>query len=274
MTRTRITCISGKRHGVGGAKPLQKIIMTLTMMACVMFASLLPSSHSFVPTSELTTRPNIANRMRQNFPFAPATMRNTCTQLYAEALQDVESMKAGELRKELESYGISCKSFFEKKELVDALTKARAEGKTPINGAGANGASASSSASSETSSTGGDSANGDDGESRAEKIKIEMEKCKSMKVGDLKKELESLGVSTKSFFEKTEFVKALAEARVDGVKKRGAGAGAGQGFGRGQQQEPDEPHDPSYRDVVMQKMSGDARDPRMRGPLIDIQLGR
>ena len=189
--------------------------------------------------------------------------------LYAESLQDVESMKAGEMRKELESYGISCKSFFEKSEVADALQKARAEGKTPINGAGVNGASAASSGSSETSSSnGGDSSEG--GASREEKIKVEMEKCKSMQVGDLKKELQLFGVSTKSFFEKTEFVKALAEARVDGVKKRG---GAGQGFGRGQPKEQDEPYDPSYRDVVMQKMSGDPRA-MMRGPLIDVQLGR
>ena len=189
--------------------------------------------------------------------------------LYAESLQDVESMKAGEMRKELESYGISCKSFFEKSEVADALKKARAEGKTPINGAGVNGASAASSGSSETSSSnGGDSSEG--GVSREEKIKVEMEKCKSMQVGDLKKELQLFGVSTKSFFEKTEFVKALAEARVDGVKKRG---GAGQGFGRGQPKEQDEPYDPSYRDVVMQKMSGDPRA-MMRGPLIDVQLGR
>ena len=189
--------------------------------------------------------------------------------LYAESLQDVESMKAGEMRKELESYGISCKSFFEKSEVADALKKARTEGKTPINGAGVNGASAASSGSSETSSSnGGDSSEG--GASREEKIKVEMEKCKSMQVGDLKKELQLFGVSTKSFFEKTEFVKALAEARVDGVKKRG---GAGQGFGRGQPKEQDEPYDPSYRDVVMQKMSGDPRA-MMRGPLIDVQLGR
>jgi hypothetical protein len=41
-----------------------------------------------------------------------------------------------------------------------------------------------------------------------------------MKVSDLKKELSQLGVSTKTFFEKSEFVRALAEARVEGVKKR------------------------------------------------------
>merc|ERR1712194_665034 len=33
----------------------------------------------------------------------------------------------------------------------------------------------------------------------------------------MKKELQSLGISTASFFEKNEFAKALAEARVDGI---------------------------------------------------------
>lgn len=242
-------------------------IIALTM-ACVMFSSLFPCAQSFVPISKHLATASAA----KNVPFDPTHMRNT--QLYAEALQDIESMRAGEIRKELESYGISCKSFFEKSELVDALKKARAEGKTPINGAKVNGdTSASSSTTSSGSSTSAGGGNADSGASREEKIKAEMEKCKTMKVGDLKKELQSLGVSTKSFFEKSEFVKALAEARVDGVKKRG---GAGQGFGRGSQpQEEDEPYDPSYRDVVMQKMNVDPRDPRMgRGPLIDIQLGR
>ena len=244
-----------------------RTIMALTMMACVMFSSLLPCAQSFVPISKHLATTNAA----KNGPFDPTHPRNT--QLYAEALQDIESMRAGEIRKELESYGISCKSFFEKSELVEALKKARAEGKTPINGAVNGDASASSSTTSSGASTGAGSGNADSGASRDEKIKAEMEKCKTMKVGDLKKELQSLGVSTKSFFEKSEFVKALAEARVDGVKKRG---GAGQGFGRGSQpQEEDEPYDPSYRDVVMQKMNVDPRDPRMgRGPLIDIKLGR
>ena len=245
-----------------------RTIMALTMMACVMFSSLLPCAQSFVPISKHLATTNAAKNLP---PFDPTHMRKT--RLYAEALQDIESMRAGEIRKELESYGISCKSFFEKSELVEALKKARAEGKTPINGAKVNGdASASSSTTSSGASDGAGSSSAS-GASRDEKIKAEMEKCKAMKVGDLKKELQSLGVSTKSFFEKSEFVKALAEARVDGVKKRG---GAGKGFGRGSQpQEEDEPYDPSYRDVVMQKMNVDPRDPRMgRGPLIDIKLGR
>ena len=35
-----------------------------------------------------------------------------------DSLPDISGMKAGEMRKELESYGISTKSFFEKKEFV------------------------------------------------------------------------------------------------------------------------------------------------------------
>merc|ERR1711865_425893 len=53
-----------------------------------------------------------------------------------------------------------------------------------------------------------------------DRLSDELEKCRSMKAGDMKKELEGLGISTKSFFEKTDFVKALAEARVDGVGKK------------------------------------------------------
>ena len=60
----------------------------------------------------------------------------------------------------------------------------------------------------------------------------------------MKKELQEYGISTKSFFEKTEFIKALAEARVDGVKKTSGGA-----------QVEEERYDPSYRDVVLQKLN-------------------
>ena len=80
-----------------------------------------------------------------------------------------------------------------------------------------------------------------------------------MKVGELKKELKARGVSTKSFFEKSEFVRAYAEAVVDGKQAKGGAV------------EDDEPFDPSYRDVVMQKLNG--RDPRMlQGTIIDVSL--
>lgn len=184
---------------------------------------------------------------------------------------EVSKMRAKEIREELQSYGISTKTFFEKSELEDALVKARKEGKTPINGV--NGAASSSSASSDKAGS-SDSTTSTASSSRAssgnrlERIQQEMEKCKGMKVGELKKELESYGVSTKSYFEKSEFVRAVAEARVDGVKK-GSGASRSSGSG-GRQKQPEEPRDPSFRDVVVSKFTGDKRM-MLGGAVIDVK---
>lgn len=172
----------------------------------------------------------------------------TDTQIFS-VVEDPTSMKASELRKELQSYGISTASFFEKSELVEAVEKARKEGKKPING--------DSSDSAEETNKADNS-----GASRDQKIAEEKLKCNKMKVGELKKELESLGISTKSFFEKTEFVQALAEARVDGVKKNTRSNRKGS---------VEEPYDPSYRDVVMKKMT-DPRALASGGKVIDIRL--
>ena len=127
-------------------------------------------------------------------------------------------MRVGELKKELESYGMSTKTFLEKSELVDAVEKARAEGKTPTSPSASSSSSTSSSSSSESASSTSTTS------SRGERLAEEMEKCKAMKAGELKKELESYGIPTASFFEKSEFVKACAEARVDGVSKKSSDA--------------------------------------------------
>lgn len=165
------------------------------------------------------------------------------------ALPSIEKMRISEIRQELESYGISTATFLEKKEMVEALNSARKDGKKPIE--------------QEESAP---KANGD--MSRDDHIKSEMEKASKMKIGDLKKELEGRGVSTKSFFEKTEFVKAYAEAMVDGVARNTAGKAGSKGpAGK------EEPLDPSYRDVAMQKF--DRRDPRLaQSKVIDVRLGR
>jgi uncharacterized protein with GYD domain len=141
-----------------------------------------------------------------------STTTTTTSNESTNSINDIESMRAGEIKKELESYGISTKSFLEKKELVEALQKARLEGlkpkmtaETPQTG---------TSTSSTTTTTEPVSA-----KSREDRLQDEMVKCQSMKAGEIKKELESRGISTKSFFEKSEFVKALAEAIVDGVDK-------------------------------------------------------
>ena len=163
-------------------------------------------------------------------------------------------MKAKDIRQELQSYGISTKSFFEKSELVDALVAARKEGKTPlVNGDdGATTSSSGDAASSETTTSASSGSSSGGAANRQERLNEEMEKCKTMKVGELKKELESYGVSTKSFFEKSEFVRAVAEARVDGVKQTSSSAGSSGGS-----RVKEEPRDPSYRDVTVSKFSGD-----------------
>lgn len=159
-----------------------------------------------------------------------------------DAPGEISSMRIGELKKELELLGISTKAMLEKKELVEALAKARVEGRQPVS------PSSSSSASSSTSKSAA---------SRADKIAAEMETLRSMSVGDMRKELQSLEIPTKSFFEKSEFIRALAEARVDGAK-----------FKSGFQQE--ENFDPSYRDVSVSKMN--ERGVR-GGTTIDVNLG-
>lgn len=148
-----------------------------------------------------------------------------------------------------ESYGISTKSFFEKSEMVDALVKARKEGKTPINN------SAGSEDTTKSQSKKNDDNSNNNKEDRAERIKQEIEKCSKLKVGELKKELESAGVSTKSYFEKSEFVKAVAELRVDGPKSTSGGRTRSRSSGRVEE----EPRDSSYRDVTVTKFEGNMK---------------
>jgi hypothetical protein len=126
-------------------------------------------------------------------------------------------MRAGAIKQELESYGISTKAFLEKSELVGALVQARKEGKTPIKDV--NGATASSSTSSTEATSSNETTTPLTPEEREEKLNKELEACKAMNVSDLKAELQSYGMST-SYLEKSEFVKAVAEARVDGPPKQ------------------------------------------------------
>lgn len=178
------------------------------------------------------------------------------------------------MRTELESYGISTKSFLEKRDFIKALEEARAAGKKPkktpetkVNGeqeTKVNGEQQQAKKQPAKEKKGSAS-----GASRAERLQQEIEKAKGMKVGDLRKELEARGVSTKSFFEKTEFVKAYAEAVVDGK----SGSKAGSSGGSRTSSPPEEEFDSSYRDVSVKKM--DKKDPRLlQGTVIDVKTKR
>jgi len=144
-----------------------------------------------------------------------------------EELKDISSMRIGEIKQELESYGISTKSFLEKSELVEAVAKARADGLKPKPKASTTTKSStrtnteSNSASSSTSSS-SSSSSSTDSRPREERLKEEVKKCQTMKNSELKQELTERGISTASFFEKAEFVNALAEARVDNITKKSA----------------------------------------------------
>jgi len=137
--------------------------------------------------------------------------------------EEIESMRAGAIKQELESYGISTVAFLEKKELVQALKQARADGLQPKQTTTKPEPKAT--ATNETSTSSADSATTTpsstdtplDTRPRKERLQEELERCRALKAGELKKELASLGISTRSLFEKTELVQALATARVDGV---------------------------------------------------------
>ena len=83
-----------------------------------------------------------------------------------------------------------------------------------------------------------------------------------MSVGDLRKELTSRGIKSNAFFEKSEFVKAYAEAVVDGVKTT-----TGASSSRRQEEEK---YDPSYRDVQMRKLDPSTKR-MLQGTVIDIR---
>ena len=80
-----------------------------------------------------------------------------------------------------------------------------------------------------------------------------------MRVSELKQKLSELGVNTKSFFEKTEFVRAYAEAIVDGVGDKSGVS--------------EEEYDPEYRDVMVQKFDPNTQQRYLLGgTIIDIKI--
>jgi hypothetical protein len=218
--------------------------MILLRTICLMFVlicNLFKSSISLIPAKTIKgSQPPMRVlhgqkfRTPTGFSIPVRSRRPTSTSttvVYASTGTDdgISSMRAGEIKKELESYGISTVSFVEKSELVKALEKARADGLKPKSTTTTTTASSSSSSSSSSDtdskstkkkkrpSADDDEEVEEDSRPREERLIDELVKCQAMKAGEMRKELEGLGVSTKSFFEKTDFVKALADARVDGV---------------------------------------------------------
>lgn len=198
---------------------------------------------------------------------------------------EINAMYIKDIRNELESYGVDCTSIFEKKELVEELVRARREnwlrsefdlddGFKNVDRGDYNNV--------ESTSADYDSVNQEENDKswfkqrledmagkfdkslkdriRNERIKLEMTSLKDTSVKELKRELESYGISTRSFFEKREFIRALAEARVDGTKKKSASSPTS-GSTKSK-------YDPMYKDVTVTRFDASLMD---QSGIIDVQ---
>mmetsp|Transcript_15768 Transcript_15768/g.36313 ORF Transcript_15768/g.36313 Transcript_15768/m.36313 type:complete len:305 (-) Transcript_15768:128-1042(-) len=265
----------------------------------------LPSSSKYRATSFVPSCPYRMTRMATG-TFGDKLRADSTVLLYADSPVNLSEMKASEMKKELESYGISTKSMFDRKDFEKALAKARLdrpgksqetteeEGKTtssqfsgaesevnseestkeenkksrrekwskkwknvtsdpkeewdpraasssdnassteaPKNeGAGTRSTDPPSSPPTEETAT----------KSREERYEAALEEGRAMKLSSLKKELKDRGISTTSFFEKADLIKAYANAVADGVEVKGSQ--------RKRSSDADESYDPSYRDVT------------------------
>jgi len=238
---------------------------------------------------------------------------------YTNSPGTISEKTASELRKELESYGVSTSSMFERREFEDALTKAKVmeneKEKEEVHGTGnAQKVTTSSNTRNETDqkeSKNEDSSNttqekwstkwenvvsvakealgkyaaGPTGDSsstkpyqsdnqnsdfaslssstsmpspspspspsptksrtRRERYEKALNKGRSMRVSRLKQELKERGISSNSFFEKSELAKAYANSIVDGIKTKDS---KGHNTSRHSEQNS---FDPSYRKMIM-----------------------
>jgi hypothetical protein len=198
----------------------------------------------------------------------------------------INSMHIKDIREELASYGVDASSIFEKKELIEALINARredyikrefliediADDTTPESTWNPSSedtpdldkqnekswfAQGLEDMASKFNTTLKDKV-------RQERIKLEMKNLQNAKVQELKDELTSYGVSNK-YLEKAEFVRAVAEARVDGLKKKKTVSTAGSSWGRRKEEE----WDPSYKNVFVTKFDSEMLDPN--DVIIDVR---
>ena len=174
------------------------------------------------------------------------------------------------MRDELESYGIFLRQFMERNELKHYLFKARREmqGRPKKRHVRFN-FNRNQKQNYDTKWV-DDTFNG--GVFRDDHIRREMASARYMSIGALQQELHARGIRTDFFRLKSQFVRAYAEAIVDGTPKTHGHTGGWRGY-----QYPDPPppppkeqkFDPSFQDVQMKKV--DALDPYLRqGIVIDL----
>ena len=199
--------------------------------ASVVTLLVIPACVCFTPHAGCVIREKLSISVpppsfRQNVHISYRKINNELLSA-SSTLDDIDGLTADEIRQELQSYGIDTRSYFDKSELVAALRMARYERRSF-------GADDDANPSPETSTS---------PTSREEEIRRNMEQYKSLSVSELKSRLQELGVSTKAFFEKSDFVRALAE---------------------------EDAFDPDVRDITPTKFRFDPYDKQFEDVLIDI----
>jgi len=270
-------------------------------------------AHAFVSNHRSPRTPTMTANLGSERKTAPSIL------WYANSPDTISEKTASELRKELESYGVSTSSMFERREFEDALTKAKViemeKEKEEVHGTGNAQKSTTSSNNREEADRGesknedsskttqekwstkwenvvsaanealGKYAAGSSGDSsstkpyqsdkqgsdfassspststpsplpspspsptksmtRRERYENAFDEGRSMRVSRLKQELKDRGISSDSFFEKSELAKAYANSIVDGIKTKDS---KGHNTSRHSEQNS---FDPSYRKVMM-----------------------
>lgn len=259
--------------------------------------------NAFVPTYQRrSTAVSTFGRTRRTVPFILS---------YADTPDDsLSEMKASGMKKELESYGISTKSMFDRKEFEIALKEARLndlkERKSKMTSENDKKVATSSNASKkEKTSIWGKTKSGDDKlnatrekwssrwknmastakevldshtkkssdnssskkepssssptkKTRQQRYELALEEGAAMKLSSLKKELKDRGISTRSFFEKSDLIDAYANAIADNIESKSSTKSANTS------RSSNEIFDPSYKNVIMHSfdpssiLSGDA----------------
>ena len=224
-----------RHHVTGSTVAVSATITLLTVIPtpCVCFSPQAASSF-FVAKRFNAAQSSLKTRFNER--RRAGRIRNGA--LFSATLEDIDGMTASQIRQELQSYGVDTRAYFEKSELVAALRMARYERQTF--GSADNNNDVSTETGGGTSS---DTSSSSPPASREEDIQRRMEQYKSLSVSELKSRLEGLGVSTKAFFEKSDFVRALVE---------------------------EDAYDPDVRDVTATKFRFDPYDKQFKDVLIDI----
>lgn len=226
-------------------------------LGCASFVSYLSETDGFTSTclhpTNLLRRP--INTHPHIFPLWYIT----------RDLPDLSEMKSGEMKKELESYGVSTKSLFDKAEFEKTLREERIhqelkEAETIRDRINVGAETSSSKTSSGFrknrnmwSKTAPESPMEDPQE---RKYKNALQKGIAMKLSELKQELKDRGISTSAFFEKVDMAKAYAQAIADNVLTKKHTSTKEEEVYRGSRVHSnarrDDSFDPSFRDVILE----------------------